>query len=354
MAEAHGAGWLIDTAGEAGSVALGDLAGRVRAGTFFWLDIEGASHGELSDVCRSLELSPGSAADILRYPGERASFAAAGSSVHATLPWTAGTGPMASLDTSYVSFLLGELFLVTVHEKPCAPLQQARRQYEALDETSRGDGPRLLFLAVDVLISSFKPQLLALDERLGRIQLDLLGGHSPQVHDELVSILGVLTDGIQELGWYSDDLEDLAEMTDSLPIMGPDARVRFDRHRRRVTRMRDNAREQRVEAKDALEHYASIVAGRQARVINSLTIVATVFLPLSFLTGYFGMNFTVLTDDLETTLWEFLLFALLLPLACLGLSLLLIRRLQQRFRVRAGEQRPARLHPRRSAGGRAT
>jgi len=42
----------------------------------------------------------------------------------------------------------------------------------------------------------------------------------------------------------------------------------------------------RGEAKDALSHYWEIVAGRQAQVINALTIVATVFLPLSFLTGY--------------------------------------------------------------------
>jgi len=38
---------------------------------------------------------------------------------------------------------------------------------------------------------------------------------------------------------------------------------------------------------------------RQAQVVNSLTIVATVFLPLSFLTGYFGMNFRILTNDVQ-------------------------------------------------------
>jgi magnesium transporter len=353
MAEAHGTAWLATTAGECGPVTPDELAGRVRAGTFFWLDVEGADRAELGDVLRSLELSPGSAADMAGHAGERASFTAAGSSVQATLPWTAGTGPMASLDTSYVSFLLDSRFLLTVHETPCEPLQQAWREYESLDATTGEDGPRLLFHAVDVLISSFKPQLLALDQRLGRIQLDLLEGHSPAVHDELVSILGVLTDGIQELGWYSDDLESLAEETDALPIIGA-AQGPFDRHRRRVIRMRENAREQRVEAKEALDHYASMVAGRQARVINSLTIVATVFLPLSFLTGHFGMNFTVLTDDLESTLWAFLLLAVLLPLTCLALSLLLIHRLQRRFDVGpAGERPPARLH-RGGSDGRAT
>jgi magnesium transporter len=86
------------------------------------------------------------------------------------------------------------------------------------------------------------------------------------VHDELVTILGILTDGIQELGWYSHDLEDIAEMVDGLPGMRPGAQQHFDRHWRHVTRMREHARDIREEAKDALSHYSALVAGRQAQV----------------------------------------------------------------------------------------
>jgi hypothetical protein len=49
----------------------------------------------------------------------------------------------------------------------------------------------------------------------------MLRGASPKVHDELVQILGVLTDGIQEFGWYSHDLEVIAETVDRLPGMRP-------------------------------------------------------------------------------------------------------------------------------------
>ena len=74
-------------------------------------------------------------------------------------------------------------------------------------------------------------------------------------------------------------------MVDGLPGMHPGAQQPFDRHRRRVTRMGENTRNVREQAKDALSHYSEAVAGRQAQVINALTIVATVFLPLSFFTG---------------------------------------------------------------------
>jgi magnesium transporter len=123
-------------------------------------------------------------------------------------------------------------------------------------------------------------------------------------------------------------------MVDELPGMHPGAQQHFDRHRRRVTRMQENARNIREQAKDALSHYSELVAGRQAQVINALTIVATVFLPLSFFTGYFGMNFRILTADLQTTLWQFILLGLLLPLASVALSLLLIHRLERRRGIR--------------------
>ena len=91
--------------------------------------------------------------------------------------------------------------------------------------------------------------------------------------------------------------------------------------------MRENGKDVREEAKDALSHYSEFVAGRQAQVINSLTIVATVFLALSFLTGYFGMDFRILTAHAEITLWQFILLGLLLMIASVTLFLLLIHRL---------------------------
>jgi hypothetical protein len=55
---------------------------------------------------------------------------------------------------------------------------------------------------------------------------------------------------------------------------------------------------------------------------------------VTFLTGWFGMNFRVLVSDLETMLRQFILLALLLPLASAALSLLLIHRLQRRMGIR--------------------
>ena len=332
---------LVDLEGHDRSVTPRGVAQQLEEGGFFWLDVESSGPDELADLYESLQL-PAKPTVSAEQGSLRSAFALHPDSVHAVLPVAVDTESTAWLDANYVTVVLTERFLFTVHFAPCAPLQHAREQYLAHDdEDTRSDQARILFLVLDILLDSFRPQLLALDDRLGEIQVGMLDGASPKVHDELVEILGILTDGIQEFGWYAHDLDAIAETVDQLPGMRHSTQQHFARHRQRVNRMRENGKEIREEAKDALRQYSEFVAGRQAQVLSSLTIVATVFLPLSFITGYFGMNFRILTADVQAKLWQFVLLGLLLPIASAALSLLLIHRLERRFGIGDMGRRPS-------------
>ncbi len=50
----------------------------------------------------------------------------------------------------------------------------------------------------------------------------------------------------------------------------------------------------------ALDVYLSTVSNRLNSVMERLTIVATIFLPLSVLTGFFGMNFGWMVQHIDT------------------------------------------------------
>ena len=66
------------------------------------------------------------------------------------------------------------------------------------------------------------------------------------------------------------------------------------------------------------------MAQRQGEQINRLTIVSIIFLPISFLTGFFGMNFNWMADNLGS-LWAFLTLGVLLPLVSAGVTGLWLR-----------------------------
>ena len=77
-------------------------------------------------------------------------------------------------------------------------------------------------------------------------------------------------------------------------------------------------------ATEAMESYGTSVSNKQSQVINRLTIIAAVFLPLTFLTGFFGMNFQWMIDRLHS-LEAFLFLGIGLLVALLVSTLLLFR-----------------------------
>src|SRR5207249_11451236 len=55
----------------------------------------------------------------------------------------------------------------------------------------------------------------------------------------------------------------------------------------------------------AMDIYLSTVSNRLNNTMKALTVIASLFLPLSFLTGFYGMNFAYLTSVLEPPNWVF-------------------------------------------------
>jgi magnesium transporter len=77
----------------------------------------------------------------------------------------------------------------------------------------------------------------------------------------------------------------------------------------------------------ATDLYLSTVSNRQNEVMKQLTVIATVFLPLGFITGFFGMNFGVLVNHLIQPTWTFWVIGLgSMALTCVALVMFFRRR----------------------------
>jgi magnesium transporter len=55
----------------------------------------------------------------------------------------------------------------------------------------------------------------------------------------------------------------------------------------------------------ATDLYLSTISNRQNDVMKQLTVIATIFLPLGFITGFFGQNFGFMVNHLLTREWTF-------------------------------------------------
>jgi magnesium transporter len=328
---------LISVTGTVDPATPRDVEERLAAAGFFWLDLESVDHERLEHFGRSMGLDASATTrpqDTGQPSGlamagtgaiaQRPSLAVVGDTIQALIPAAAGPAPDAG--ALQVRIVYTGQFLLTVHSGRCPPLEQARHRYNGLRDEGKADGPLVLFLVLDDLAGSFEPHFLALDARLDEIQVELLTSVSRGARAELLSIRHRLADAVQSLGWYTGDLDDVnvAGVTE-LPGMGPGAQPHFDRHRQRVIRMRDAARDYREEAGDVLGQFSANISGRQGQVINFLAVISAIFLPLTFITGYFGMNFDVLTEDLKTV-WIYILLGNLIPAASVVIAVVLFRR----------------------------
>ena len=332
----HPAARLVSVSGASDRATPRDVERQAAAGGFFWLDLESLDGELLGQFGRSLRLDasaiaepkatgqpPGMAMGTARAK-QRPSLTVAGDIIQAL---GSAAGGLAPDDAPIpVRIVYTAQFLLTVHSAPCPALEQARHRYDGLRDEGKADGPLVLFLVLDDLAASFEEQFLALDARLDEIQVELLTTSSRSTPAEILAIRRRLADAVQSLGWYTGDLDDvIAAGVAQLPVLGPGAQPHLDRHRQRVVRLTDAAREYREEAREALGQYSQNIAGRQGQVINFLAVISAIFLPLTFITGYFGMNFDVLTVDL-TTFWIYLLLGNLLPAASVVVAIVLFRR----------------------------
>ena len=323
--------WVASPAGCRTLASAAEAARLAGGDSFAWIDLEetgDAGSGQISEV---LDLGA-ETFEMLRRADQRPRFMPLADATYAAVPVTTPSASPA-IRQAYVCLALTERFLLTRHSTPCPMLAEMRDQYSSLPEDAKTDGPAVLFMVLDRLVREKEPQLLLLGARLNEIQVMLRTSSPPEIHDEIMGILRTLTELVQGLTWYGSDLDDVAGTIEQLPGMQESGITeRFSHHRERVSRMRESARDYRQQAKDAFDHYSSNAANRQGQLINVLTVVATLFLPLTFLTGFFGMDFGVLVKGLNST-WAFVVLGLLLPAATVAVTLLLYRRLLRRFGV---------------------
>ena len=89
-----------------------------------------------------------------------------------------------------------------------------------------------------------------------------------------------------------------------------------------LVRMTDLADSYRDMVTGLLDAYLSVTSNKLNQVMKVLTIISTIFLPLSFITGFFGMNFVYLPGSQ----WEYGVLAATVFMLAVGLGMLWVFR----------------------------
>ncbi|MDH3231389.1 MAG: magnesium/cobalt transporter CorA [Alphaproteobacteria bacterium] len=197
-------------------------------------------------------------------------------------------GPSPAIEQ--VSMFLGERFLLTFQERPgdCFEPVRARLRSSRGQIRSR-QADYLAYALLDAVIDGYFPVLEALGERLEVLEdrviarsADMEAGQIHEIKRELLLLRRAV--------WPQREMVN-ALTRETLPHVTDQTRLYLRDCYDHTIQLMDIVETYREIATGLVDVYLSSVSTRLNEIMKVLTIIATIFIPLGFITGIYGMNF---------------------------------------------------------------
>ena len=195
----------------------------------------------------------------------------------------------AQLSTRELDIFAGPHYIVTHRDQEIEPLDHVWAACPK-DERLMGRGAaRLLYHIVDEVVAGHMPVVDAMDEEMERIEELILSDPGPSTLPEVLRVKRSLLHLRRIVAPQRETLNRLAR--DELSVIDKEQRVYFRDVYDHLVRLYDIAEGLRDLAAGALDTYLSVINNRMNEVMKTFTLITTLFMPISFITGFFGMNF---------------------------------------------------------------
>lgn len=195
------------------------------------------------------------------------------------------------LETEQLSLFLGKDFIVTFQERPGGDsLEPVRERLRRNHGRIRRSGPDyLLYALVDAVIDGYFPVVEAFGDRLDELDAEIGERKSPSlmthIHDTRTNLLQ-----LRRAAWpHREALQHLQR--DSHTLISDETRVYLRDCYDHVIQIIDVLETYREMCADLRDLYLTSVGNRTNEIMRVLTIMSTIFIPLSFIASVYGMNF---------------------------------------------------------------
>jgi magnesium transporter len=189
--------------------------------------------------------------------------------------------------TRDVDFFLGRRYLVTVHDGQSRSIDKLRSVCER-HEHILGEGPvALMHRLVDTMVDNYRPVIEEIEDRIGRLEEQAFSGHE-RLARHLMKLKREVSSMRRVLIPQRDAIGRLARR--EFPMISDEMAYRFRDVYDHVVRLTEEAILFQDRITGIFEVNLSSVSHRLNQVMKLLTVMSTIFLPLTVLTGMWGMN----------------------------------------------------------------
>ena len=318
----HDESFLVDESGTHTTIDSGVVAGHLDRGEFFWLDLHQPTADQLGLLRAPFGLHPLAVEDAEHF-GQRPKLEQFDDFV-----FLVAYGAAPDRDGLVeVHCFLSEKWLADRAPRRLSGLRRPASRRPPRAARRLLEPAKALYRVVDALADSFFPELSKLDDRIDALENGVLKRPDDAQLQQVFRLKHRLVSWRKVISPERDLFARLFSGAIEIPGMTPDIeryyRDVYD-HLIRVSDLVDSYRDLLTGAMDV---YLSTVSNRLNEVMKRLTIVATIFMPLTFIVGFFGMNFAWMVRTI-TGFWPFFWLAVVSEVVVVIAMLIWFRRRQ--------------------------
>ena len=195
-----------------------------------------------------------------------------------------------SIEAEQISLFFGKGWVITLQEAPGDPFEPIRERIrKGKGRIRRSGADYLAYALLDALVDSAFPILEKLGDRIENLERDVVGRPTRKTLGEIHSVRRELL-YLRRTAWPQRELIHALNRDES-PLITHETRVYLRDCYDHTVQILDLVETYREVAAGMLDVYLSSNSNRLNEVMKVLTVIATIFIPLTFITSLYGMNF---------------------------------------------------------------
>lgn len=216
-----------------------------------------------------------------------------------------------------VDFFLGSNYIITFHHSVNREIDDVWKRFELTKRHTEWDPSLVLYHVLDKIVDNYFPLVYKIEDLLNEIDENSSG----RSMEELLVDLFDTRHELLSLRHTVTPMRDLVyRMINSQRLEGILPRKEYfsdiHDHLLKLAEMVEANRELTTDIRDS---YLSMNSHETNRVMKVLTVITTIFMPLTFIAGVYGMNF----ENMPELTWQFGYFAALFAMFSIGISMFL-------------------------------
>ncbi len=188
-----------------------------------------------------------------------------------------------------LDIFLGKNYIVTHHDHPISAIDDTWAACDRDERNVQQGADHLLYKITDNLVAGYMPAVEKIDSAIDQIEDQVFDRPSPRTLEKLFALKRVLLTMRRIVLPQREVLNKLAR--DDYRVIDPKDRIFFRDIYDHLVRLHDLNESLRDLVGGVLDTYLSVINNRMNEIMKTLTLITTLFMPLTFVTGFFGMNF---------------------------------------------------------------